>query len=134
MKQQTRTLAELKREIESTMSEEQLLARVIEIAHEHGWIVSHFRPSLSQSGRWHTAVQGDGAGWPDLVLCRPSRRIGKMGRLLFVELKSARGKLSEAQKAWIAALRDSGEIVHVWRPTDWEEIERTLRGEEEGEG
>jgi hypothetical protein len=59
------------------------------------------------------------AGFPDLVLVRD-------GRLLFRELKTATGTLSEAQRRWIAALELAGADVRVWRPGDWDEIEATL--------
>jgi hypothetical protein len=35
-----------------------------------------------------------------------------------VELKSAIGRTSPQQDAWIAALREAGQEVHIWRPRD----------------
>lgn len=63
-------------------------------------------------------MQGDGAGWPDLALCRE--------RLIFAELKTERGKLTEQQTYWIERLRAAGQTVFVWRPSDWPEIEKEL--------
>jgi hypothetical protein len=60
------------------------------------------------------------AGWPDLVLVRRPR-------VIFVELKSDRGKLTPDQMALLTELRECGQEVYVWRPEDWERIERTLR-------
>ena len=74
--------------------------------------------------RYHTRdSRGSERGFPDLVLCRPSD-----GRLLIVELKSATGKASEEQRAWLdglATVRQFGS--GLWRPRDWPEIERMLR-------
>lgn len=60
-------------------------------------------------------------GWPDLVLVRPPE-------ILFVELKAQRGRLSQAQKEWIALLEACGLAVHVWRPSDIEAVVRCLTG------
>ena len=56
------------------------------------------------------------AGFPDLVLARG-------GAVLFVELKTERGRVSNAQRDWIAATG-----AEVWRPKDWPHIEATLSG------
>lgn len=60
-------------------------------------------------------------GFPDLVLCRPPR-------LLFVELKSEEGRLSRAQRDWLALLETiPGIEAYVWRPRDQREILTRLR-------
>lgn len=61
-------------------------------------------------------------GFPDLVLAKP-------GRLIFIELKTAKGKLTAAQTIWLAALTDAGAEAYVFRPLDWLDgsITRTLR-------
>jgi len=93
---------------------------VLAFANLHGWRTAHFRPGLNRRGQWQTAVQGDGAGFPDLVLVRE--------RVVWAELKSDRGKVSAEQQEWINALCRAGQEVYVWRPTpgDWEEIEMVL--------
>ena len=103
------------------MTESDLQDAVIELAHLLNWRVMHQRPGLTQSGHWRTATQGDGRGWPDLVLVRE--------RVLYRELKSDRGTLSVEQQDWIHALKLAGQDVDVWRPADWTsgEIERVLR-------
>jgi hypothetical protein len=84
-----------------TMTEEQLLASVIELA---GWL-----KLLS----YHTRDSRRSApGFPDLVL------VGS--RVLFRELKSSKGKVTEDQYRWIEALDAAGEDVDVWRPFDWD--------------
>jgi hypothetical protein len=103
------------------ITEAQLQSAVIELARTLGWKVAHFRPALTGKG-WRTAVSGDGVGFPDLVMVR-----GK--RLLFVELKSAAGKLSGEQAAWICALDHANAEVLIWRPADWWDgtVEAVLR-------
>jgi hypothetical protein len=68
---------------------------------------------------WRTAVQGDGKGFPDLVLLRD-------GVLLVAELKVGNNKLSPSQAAWLAAFRAAGVAASVWRPGDWSLIEQAL--------
>ena len=65
---------------------------------------------------------GSEPGWPDLALARRRDR-----RLIFAELKSERGHLSPRQAAVIELLRECGQEVHVWRPSQWAEIEEALR-------
>jgi hypothetical protein len=64
-------------------------------------------------------VQAGGAGFVDVVAVRGNR-------LLLIELKSARGKLTAAQRQWQAALRLTAAEVYVWRPDQWPEIEGVL--------
>lgn len=60
------------------------------------------------------------SGFPDLVLVRRPR-------VIFAELKAERGRLLDAQRDWLAALRDCSVESYLWRPSDWPEIERVLR-------
>ena len=96
-------------------------AQVIEVAHMFGYLVAHFRPAINRRGHWQTPVQADGAGFPDLVLCKPGRNVK------FVELKTERGKLSPAQERWLNDLRLAGQEVYVWRPSDWNKAVEVLR-------
>jgi hypothetical protein len=64
-------------------------------------------------------------GFPDLVLLNPKR-----GRLVFAELKVARGKTTPEQDVWLANLRAAGQEVYLWRPADWDEIQVVLTGGE----
>jgi hypothetical protein len=93
-------------------------AQVIELARVLAWTVAHFRPALTRHG-WRTPVAADGAGFVDL--CMAGR-----GRVIFRELKSNRGRLSDDQKAWIALLERNGADVAVWRPRMWDEIAADL--------
>src|SRR5215831_8017338 len=76
------------------ISERAFTKQIIDLARWRGWMVAHFRTAMTKSGRYLTAVQGDGAGFPDCVFSRRER-------LIFAELKSARGKPSVLQLAWL---------------------------------
>jgi hypothetical protein len=54
------------------------------------------------------------AGFPDLVIVGP-------GGLMFVEVKSERGRLAEEQWSWAGLLLLSGAVHVTWRPADWPE-------------
>ncbi|MCJ7634177.1 VRR-NUC domain-containing protein [Candidatus Bathyarchaeota archaeon] len=100
------------------ISEEDFLRQVIDLAHVYGWKVAHFRPAQTARG-WRTAVQGDGAGFPDLVLVRE--------RVIFAELKSEKGKVSDAQWAWKDVLQSAMAEFYIWRPSEWDEIVECLK-------
>lgn len=50
-------------------------------------------------------------------------------RLVFAELKSVKGKYSAEQNRYLQLLAATAAEVYRWRPKDWPEIERVLRGE-----
>jgi hypothetical protein len=96
----------------STMTEQQLLDAVLELAEVLRWRCVHFRPGQNRRGHWSTAMSGtQAAGWPDLTLCRD--------RLIAVELKSDKGRLTPVQLDWAAALVNAGVEYYCWRPSDW---------------
>jgi hypothetical protein len=94
-------------------------AQVIGYARLMGWRSAHFRPGMNARGQWMTAVQGDGAGFPDLILARGPR-------LVVAELKVGRNKPTAEQKKWLAAFEAAGVPAYTWRPADWPEIEDVL--------
>lgn len=49
------------------MTEQQLLANVLDLCRLLGLRTAHFRPAQTAHG-WRTPVSGDGQGWPDLVI------------------------------------------------------------------
>lgn len=108
------TDAAYSRELADSMLEEVLLARVLELAAWHGWRAAHFRPAQTRGGRWLTAVQAQGKGYPDLTLAH-----GPAGRLVFAELKTERGRATPDQRLWLdqlgavaaAALRDEVDAI-----------------------
>jgi VRR-NUC domain len=102
----------------SALSEAQLQACVLDFARLTGWLATHSRPAAGRAGRWATPVQGE-PGFPDLVLAR-------RGRVVVVELKSQRGRLTGEQQLWLAELRAAAGVeVYVWRPSDW--LDGTVR-------
>ena len=101
-------------------SEKEFQTAVVEYAQLNGWMLHHDLPSLTQRGTWRTAIQGD-PGFPDLAMARH-------GFVVLAELKSEKGRQSEAQKAWEDAIgADPADGYRLWRPSDWDEIEQTLR-------
>lgn len=99
-------------------TERQFQDAVVDYARTQGWMVAHFRNSMTAAGRHATAVAYDGAGFPDLVLVRD--------RVVFAELKSQRGRATGRQHMWLNELNAAGVETHLWRPSDWPDIERTL--------
>lgn len=89
-------------------SEKGFQQTVIDLAHLRRWLTYHTFDSR------HSA-----AGFLDLVLVRGQR-------LIFAELKSETGKLSPQQKSWFCALMAANQEVYVWRPVDWNDIQRIL--------
>lgn len=104
------------------LTEAAFQAQVLELAHLRQWETFHVRAGRTLDS-WRTPGSGTMAkGWPDLVLVRP-----RDGRLLFIELKTDAGKLTEEQRRVIDVLRSvSGIHVDIWRPADWDHIERVL--------
>ena len=94
-----------------TLTEKQLQAVVVNLARLLNWRVYHTFLSIRSA-----------PGFPDCCMVRGDR-------LLFAELKSATGKVSEAQLAWLLDLKGVGAETHVWRPEHWfsGEIEACLR-------
>jgi hypothetical protein len=92
------------------MSEASLQEIVLKLARITGWLCYHTHDSRRSE-----------PGFPDLVMVRGRR-------ILFVELKTARGKLTAEQDKWIQALREAGNEALVWRPCNWTDgtIERNL--------
>ena len=95
------------------MSEDDLLASILDACARLRLRTAHFRPAWTERG-YRTAVSGDGKGFPDLVIA--GRRVA------YRELKVGRNKPTAEQDAWLAALTDAGQDAGVWRETDWPEV------------
>jgi hypothetical protein len=102
------------------ISEEAFLRQVIQLARLMEWRVAHFRPGRTAKG-WRTPVQGDGKGFPDLVLL-------KGPQIIVAELKADKGRLSTDQRAWLEAWKAAGARGFVWHPSDWLSIVAVLEG------
>lgn len=104
------------------ISEADFQNQVVAIARANGWKVAHFRGVRVQrkdgSVYYQTPVGADGRGFPDLVFARIKNDERK---IIFAELKSNIGKLSDEQYEWVKLTG-----AYVWRPNDIEDIERIL--------
>ena len=80
--------------------EEDFQQKLIDLCHWSGLYVYHTHDSRRSS-----------PGWPDLVI------VGPRG-ILFRELKTETGKLSDAQKRVLGILTAAGADASVWRPAD----------------
>ena len=90
------------------MSERDFQKKVVDLATKLGYKVFHDYDSRRNA-----------PGFPDLVL------IGK--RVIFAELKTDKGKLTDAQIQWIQALTAAeGVYACVWRPKDWDTLKKVL--------
>ena len=117
------------------ITEDQFQKQIIQLAKMCGWRVAHFRsvPIRSKNGSvyYATPVQADGEGFPDLVLVHAKRRM-----LAFIEVKrSLKENLSSEQRAWLEDLFAASEydriyrwVTDIWRPEEWPEIEKFLKG------
>ena|SRR5678816_2749095 len=105
---------------EQQQSESQFMGTVTDYALRRGWEWLHILPGLNERGRYRTPVTGAlGSGWPDLILIRGSD-------ILAVELKSERGQVTALQRRVMQTLEQVLIETHVWRPSDWPEIEKRL--------
>jgi hypothetical protein len=97
-------------------NEDKFLKQVQSAARKLGWRCYHtFSP------------KGSPKGFPDLVLVKPGHPV------IFAELKSVWGKLTEAQLDWLIILSQAtGVRAFLWRPDDWSEIQAVLTGQESG--
>lgn len=100
--------------LDGQVSESQLQRDVLELAARLGYFANH---------TYDSRKSGPDAGFPDLILA-------KDGRVLAIELKTERGRLSIAQLSWSMALMGAVEF-YVWRPRDLSsgKVERVLLGE-----
>lgn len=95
----------------AAMTEAQLQNCVRDCAQLFGWRFYHPWISVKSAG-----------GFPDCTMVRGDR-------IIFAELKGVRGKVSEAQEAWLSDLAEAGVETYLWRPEAWlsGEIEGILR-------
>jgi hypothetical protein len=102
------------------MREKDFMRNVINLAKLRGWRVAHFGASVKVVGKERIFVgDRDSTGFPDLVLVRKDR-------LVFAELKAAKGRLSDAQKVWLEDLGVAVSEVYLWYPQDMDVINTIL--------
>ena len=95
------------------MTEDELVGAVLDLLGWYGWRVTHHRRSD------RAITQGD-PGEPDIRAVRD-------GRALWIECKSARGRLSPEQAAWLTAYAQvPGCICRVMRPYDLTDLKQEL--------
>lgn len=93
----------MKNELVLQIKEEQLQNWITQLAKLSGWRVYHTYDSRRST-----------PGFPDLTMVHAGK-----GRVIFAELKSTKGRVTKAQKEWLADLAATGQEVYIWRPTDW---------------
>jgi|6_EtaG_2_1085325.scaffolds.fasta_scaffold93098_1 hypothetical protein len=92
------------RALHAAMTERELQRTVVDLAFWLGYeLVYHTWSSINSP-----------SGFPDLCLCRPSD-----STIIFIELKSERGKVTPTQEAWLRGLKECGMPAYVFRPADW---------------
>lgn len=84
---------------------------VEQLATAHGWLTYHTYNSMRSN-----------PGFPDLTMVHPEHG------LVFIELKTEKGRVKPDQKTWLAALKAADQYAEVWRPRDLVsgEVERLL--------
>jgi hypothetical protein len=105
------------------MNHSEWLQQLIDLLHTYHFTVAHFRSVRQQradgSVFWSTPVQADGTGWPDLVAVRDKR-------IVVIEAKVGRDKLSDEQRHWLDILEMAGAESYVFFPSDWDEAVKVL--------
>jgi hypothetical protein len=106
------------------LTERRFHKQVVRLAELMGWRVWHDTatnaPRACAACDTPIPVIRNPAGMLDLILIRRPR-------VVWAELKSERGTLTDAQYTALVELRASGQEAHVWRPSDIEKITRILR-------
>lgn len=101
----------------SDASERVFQDQVAKMARGQGWLVFHTAPFQVRPGVWRSS----GKGFPDLCLVHSAGR-----GVIFAELKTPTGRLSDEQLDWGTALVKSGAEYYVWTPSDLEVIAKRL--------
>jgi len=101
-------------QVSGTVSEKAFMDTILQAAELYGWWTYHTHDSRRST-----------AGFPDLVLIKPPC-------VMFLEVKSERGRLSREQADVLAMLQECGPLscrfeshgvsAAMVRPSDWEQI------------
>ena len=107
----THTAEESRRVLNHEITEKQHQDRIVELCHRLGYYVYHTYDSRKSE-----------SGYPDLTIIR-----GHGKPVIFIEVKSERGKLTPAQLKVGSLLLDSKEVVYLFsKPSQWDLIELLL--------
>src|SRR5262245_50561560 len=95
------------------VTEQELQTTILEAARMLGWRAYHQRPAQTRHG-WRTAMTGH-PGFPDLIIAKP-------GRVLALELKSARGRVRPDQAEWLRTLDGGVVTARLVYPVDLDDV------------
>jgi hypothetical protein len=101
-----------------TYTERDWQQTVVQLATICQW--KRFHPTAHTVGAGST-WRSDGKGYPDLTLVS-TRGAG----IIFVELKTNNGTLTDEQREWGEAILRSGGEYYVWRPRDLDKVRKRL--------
>ena len=108
------------------MTEAELQRSVLELLTLYGWHSLHLSPALVR-GRWMTAMQGQGSGWPDIYAVRDGQVV--VAELKGIDAKGHVGQLTAEQWEWLYLLQQvPGISAYLWEPNDMNEIIKILQG------
>jgi len=103
---------------DATISEKKFGQKVAAYARSHGWHL--------QRNSWMGVGNQYVKGFPDIVMVRDQPTTdGK--KIIFVELKKAKGKLASAQAEWRDWIEAAGGEWELWRPQDWEAVKLRIK-------
>lgn len=83
-----------------------------------GWLRPH--PDWMHYHTWDSRKSS--AGFPDLVMVNTRITI-----VIYAELKTETGEVSEHQALWLNVLADADQLVYLWRPSDQPDIDALLK-------
>ena len=104
------------------VSEKDFQAQLMEMVNIFGGKAYHAHDSrreVTQNGQRMLVGDKDARGFPDLTI------VMRGGRLIFAELKSKKGHLSDYQREWLEVL--PGHWTYLWRPVDWDDAVRIIK-------
>ena len=105
----------------AVVSERDFQRSVVELATALGWMIYHQLDAgtCKKCGAFNFSKR-IGPGYPDLTLAGH-------GRVLFVELKAEKGRVSTDQKEWAERLDAGPGEYYLFRPSQWDEVVEVLQ-------
>lgn len=107
------TATERRERMADRMTEAQFQVQVRDLMRLTGWRSYHTFDSRRSD-----------PGFPDIAAVHRTQ-----GRVIFIELKAATGRLSGPQRDWLTFISEAGFEADVWRPADMDRIKAILRGQ-----